>query len=376
MNKVVKKLYIAFIIAVLSTLLFTQFPRVHSLELTVPDKALAFIEDVMQIDVSKYNLTLVAYFTETRDDLGGLTEENLRYILESSQSKLRVLFTFIDKTLTWCKLNVLEGSPLYAQPQPNNIIDNAESLLQRHQTYEGGSDLEEMIHVLDNVDATKNTTKTSGDIIFDVSTNVESTYLHWRYSSNDIVFPIGINIGYRDGSFYSFRDDRHIYKVGSTTINISKEEAINIALKYLEDFSWTANNGNDTVIEVTDFTIVDEPRKAGLSTKSREPLTLYPYWSIQLYLDKFYPGRISFISVGLWADSGEVFYCQELGSGGMLLTEAPNNDQSLTLEPTMSSPIQQVDTSLSSLNVTTITVVAATIIGIALATVLIKKKHK
>jgi len=83
-------------------------------------------------------------------------------------------------------------------------------------------------------------------------------------------------------------------------------------LEYLEDFSWTAGDE-----EVTDFEIVEEPRRIELiTTRSREPLTVYPYWRIELYLDKVYPGNVNRISLAIWADTGEIISCIPLGGGG------------------------------------------------------------
>jgi hypothetical protein len=41
-------------------------------------------------------------------------------------------------------------------------------------------------------------------------------------------------------------------------------------------------------------------------------LTLVPYWYVTLYLDKEYPGGVNSISVGVWADTGEVANIQHL----------------------------------------------------------------
>ena len=63
--------------------------------------------------------------------------------------------------------------------------------------------------------------------------------------------------------------------------------------------------GND-IVEVTDYTIVDEPVGASLSTMCREPLVLYPFWSVNLYLDKVYPGNVIGFTFEIWADTGEI----------------------------------------------------------------------
>jgi hypothetical protein len=89
-------------------------------------------------------------------------------------------------------------------------------------------------------------------------------------------------------------------------------DAVDIALEHLNNFSWTAN---DEV--VTDFEVVEEPRSIELiTTMNKEPLTLYPCWKLELYLDKVYPGNVNRIYLSIWADNGEVNSCIPLGGGG------------------------------------------------------------
>jgi hypothetical protein len=78
---------------------------------------------------------------------------------------------------------------------------------------------------------------------------------------------------------------------------------------------------NGTETEITDFEIVDGSIKAELKTRSRETLTWCPYWNVELYLDRSYPGDVYAIQVGIWADSGEVFLCKQIGVGGAITPE-------------------------------------------------------
>ena len=103
-------------------------------------------------------------------------------------------------------------------------------------------------------------------------------------------------------------DDWSLFTVGSAEVNISKEEAINIALEYAKDYSWTANGET-----ISNFTISSEPASAELWPHARDdPLTLIPYWYIIINLDGSYPGRVDRLAIGLWADTGEVSIGQTL----------------------------------------------------------------
>ena len=282
----------------------------HSIELTVLVKAVAFLKDVIQLDMPKYNVTLVGYFVENRSDLGGLVEETLSYICESNESKLDVDFAFRNKTLTWCSLDVREGSPLYTQPS-TNILDMAKGLLQRYQTYTGSPDLKVMIDILDTVDVIENMETAMGNVKLKVTSRTDYTAFEWIYTLGGLDFP-AITIEFLKGTFFGFGDIWSIYKVGSIDVNVSEEEAINIARERARNYSWTVDG-----VEVTEFNILEEPVEAELWKYPREDtLTLHPYWYITLYLDKVYPGNVDRIQVGIWADTGEVIFCQERSSGG------------------------------------------------------------
>ena len=81
------------------------------------------------------------------------------------------------------------------------------------------------------------------------------------------------------------------------------EEAINITVKFLEDFLWDAAQ-NGELVKVTDFVMLDEMVSLQLLPHTREkPLDLIPYCYLTVYFDKVYPGNIHSIGVGIWADT-------------------------------------------------------------------------
>jgi DNA-binding transcriptional ArsR family regulator len=282
----------------------------HSIELSVLVKSVAFLKDVIQLDMPKYGVTLVGYFVENRSDSDGLVEENLNYICESNESKLNVDFVFRNRTLTWCSLHVREGSPLYTEPS-NNVLDLAKSILQRYQTYTGSPDLKVMIDVLNTINVIENIETTLGNVKLNVTSRTDYVAFKWTYTLGGLDFP-AITIEFLKGTFSGFGDIWSIYKVGSADVNVSREEAINIARERARDYSWTVNG-----VEITEFNILEEPVDAELlKYPTEDTLTLRPYWYVTLHLDKVYLGNVDRIQVGIWADTAEVIFCQERSGGG------------------------------------------------------------
>jgi hypothetical protein len=289
---------------------------VYSSELTVPEKALAFLEDVTLLDMARYNASLELNDVSYLDELHGLAQHNVLYILVSDEGELEAAFGFKNESFTHCMLGTL-GSPLYVEPQPANIVDAAKGFLQRYQAYtgdpdfDGVKDFEEMRSILDTVDVTENVTATLDHVKLEVLSRTDYTILVWEYVLDGVAFP-WMTIEFRNGIVCGFDDNWRLHTAGSTDINFSEEEAVNVALEHLEGFSWTAGDE-----EVTEFEIIEEPRTVELiTTRSREPLTLNPCWRIELYLDKIYAGNVNRISLAIWADTGEIISCIPLGGGG------------------------------------------------------------
>ena len=349
MNSSIKKFHVALVLAVVLAFPLLQVPSAYSAEWSAPEKVLSFLTDVVRLDMTKYNATLVSNGVEYPSDLGGLPEDIGKYTLESSESKIDVTYKFRNKTLVYCKINVLKGSPLYAQPS-TNILEAAKGLLDRYQTYEGTSHYQVMRNMLNRVNEIENMTITSGNVKLEISIDGDRTLINWIYTSNGIDFDRKkISFDFKQRYLTWFIGGWNLYEIGSTDINVSKEEAIRIARDLAQNVSWTVHMGNNTWIEVTDFKIIDEPLKAELLIgTSREPLKLYPYWRIQLYFDKLYPGWINGIAVAMWADTGEIIYCQTTGfSGGPPLdsspevSEGPSEGETSTAPPSEPSPTPQ-----------------------------------
>jgi hypothetical protein len=167
-------------------------------------------------------------------------------------------------------------------------------------------------------------------------------------------------------------------------VKISKDDAIAIALKQAENFSYTVLMGEKPSVEITSFNIVKSNITAELGVQEREASTLYPCWQVWLPLDHSYPGDVFAITVFVWADSGAVMSCKEVGGGGGETNETPSTSPlpQTTTTPLSSnppaSPVTQTEGSTEpSLNMNLVVGVAIAIIAIIVAaTVVFKKRSK
>ena len=267
------------------------------------DQAINFLQQVTQIDTSHYQATLLSRTVEQRSDLGGALEEILTYSLTSSDSKMDVVFRFRDNQLSRYQIALIEGSPVYSQPQSFSLLDNVKSLLGRLATYESTSYLANLSRVLSLVQTdTPNIEITEGNVKLNETISGDSGQILFMYTENGVDFsPKSLDLVYSNGDLTSLTDGWFLFTIGSTTINVSSDRAVELARNAVKGYSW---NVNGTI--VSGFTVLQQPVLTVFHPNTKNGLALYPQWTVILYLDKVYPGGVNSLAVEIWADSGEV----------------------------------------------------------------------
>ena len=269
--------------------------------------AIAFLQQVPQIDTSHYQATLVSNTVDQPADLGGITEQTMLYSLSSSDSKMDVYFRFRSGELSWYQIIMLNGSPVYSQPQPYSALDAAKGLLGRLAVYENASYLGNMSSTLSLVSgAMQNMQVTEGNIKLNVTITGASTQIVMMYTENGVDFsPKSVSLTFQGNDLTDLIDDWYLFSVGSTTVNVSSQQAIQLAQNAAKGYSWTANGQT-----VSSFTVLSSPVSVVFHPNTKNGLALYPQWTVTLYLDKTYPGGVNSITVEIWADTGAVAQIQ------------------------------------------------------------------
>ena len=344
---------------------------VYSTKSTAQDTTLAFITNVLPVDISRYNVTFAKYHeTEMPPYLSnGVPLETVTYTLESEDGVINVNCMIEHGVLTHCMIEPKNGS-IVSDRTYANLVDAAESFLENYQTHTDDN-IQEMKATLTGVESTRNMSRTSGNIKLTIQ-NVESsrsptnwglvtnkTSFRWVYTVNGVKYT-ELELTFRDGMFSSMSNNRGLYEIGDTDVKISKEQAIKAAMNYIKNYSYTMPGGG----EVSDFEVNEDRTTAELTASPRES-TLYPFWTVMLYLNQTYPGSVYALRVGIWADSGKVSFCNNQAAGG-LSSDADLNYDSAQLEENQNQPTS-----------TYVPVaITATIIVVTIALVSFKKRRK
>ncbi len=281
---------------------------------TSANKGMSITRDVFQINIARYQITLLSHTIEERSDLGGVIEEILKYSLTNSETKIDLVLRFRNNHFSLYQLSLIEGfppfAPLYVQSQPIDILEATRGLIGRYRAISNDSYLEEMSTLLASANKTSSE-HILGNIKLKFSVYGDNAEVLLMYTANGFDYSTkGIRLVFENNLLQELSDDWFLYTVDDARVRVSKEQAIQIARDAAKNFEWDVNG-----VQISNFNVLAEPISAVFFPHSRtESLILVPYWYITLYLDKVYAGGVNSITVGVWADTGAVANIQAMSS--------------------------------------------------------------
>ena len=174
MRKQLIKVFVTTVIVLLATSL-GAFPITYAEQPAAEQQIRAFIENVLPVDLSKYNITLTKHTTDSGPPIAGVTGQpisrvidSLRYTLDSPESTIRVSLLVQNNAVLSCNIYVDKGQVI-SDRQYTSLIDAAKTFLERYQTHTK-IDSTDMVSMLDDkVDVTKDSSKTMGNTKLTIS---------------------------------------------------------------------------------------------------------------------------------------------------------------------------------------------------------------
>ena len=266
------------------------------------NKAMGFLRDVIQLDLTKYDAELLSNNVDNPPELSGITEQTLTYSLTSIDSKMNskmtISFRFLNNTLSTYLLSVLDGSPVYNGSQPFIVLDSAKWLIQKMTSFEDWSYLKEMNSTLYEVsDATTDIQLNETNLKFNMSLSGASGTMQWYYTQNNVDFPAkGLKLKFEDQVLTELDDNFFLYSIGNTLVSLDQAGAIQRAKAAISGYSLGSG--------VTGYTI-DDATAVFYPSPREDPFTLVPCWQVTLYLGNLpTTTNINRLAVSVWADTG------------------------------------------------------------------------
>ena len=286
-------------------------------------KTLSFLTRVVGLNMSGY---------ETVDAISSPSPSGVfvTFKFRSFESDLDVGTEFRNGELRWCMLYPVKGSPAFVSPASSDVLNIAKDTLDRLQAFSAKEYLPTMRSMLESVTELQSSKTSNADFTQEIAVKGNDVTISWAPFANGLTNQQNqLILEFKDGNLMFFADYLGMYKIGSSDVKISEQEAVQIAKERARAFSWVQDN--ETVSNVT---VLDNPFIAKLSLQNRGNATLYPLWEIKLALDKMYPGGVTSFQVFIWADTGEVSSVKPIGVLGVhdAATESPTTNTLSTQE--------------------------------------------
>jgi DNA-binding transcriptional ArsR family regulator len=270
------------------------------------NKAVDLLRNVAHLDTSQYTVKLLDSSVQYRQDFN-IPEEIIQYSLNNGQSIAD--FRFRDNHFYRYQLILNEESQIHTTtPQASDILQVAKDTLESYKVYSGDTYLDEMSRLLSQVTKVENTTITEGNLKLKITLTGNAEFL-WMYTTQGIDFSAkSVRMTFTNRVLIAMTDSYFLFTVANTNLNLSQEEAVTAAKNHVKTLTWVID-GQQT----SGFSVQDQPVSVELAPHPRgNSVALVPYWYVVLHLDKTYSGGITQVSVGIYADTGEVADVQML----------------------------------------------------------------
>ena len=270
---------------------------------TGTSKVANFLHNVTYIDTQSYTIALLSNTLRWRTDFGGLSEEEATYSLTSRTSNLNTLFRFRNGHFSRYELVMIESYPISTRNEINNLITNAHAILSSYKEYSGDEYLSNMVSLLNKVDSTQSMTITDGNMKLRIYISGASAELFWMFTENGIDYQAkGLQMTFQNNILITMTDSYFLFQPSGSTITVTQEKAIEIAENHVKTLTQTIEGK-----QVSGFKTLRPPTSVQLVPHTRDAsVKLYPYWYVELPLDQIYAGGINIVSVGIYADTGQV----------------------------------------------------------------------
>jgi hypothetical protein len=266
------------------------------------NKVANLLQNVTQIDTDDYTLSLLSNTLQYNTQFNA-AEELLTYSLTNGPYTFNVDLRFRNNHFSRYQLEMGESSPVFTETQPDDVVQAAKGVLERYQAFSGDSYLSQMVDLINAVNTTDPTSVTQGNMTLQITVSGGSTEFLWMYTQNGIDYQAkGLMMTFQNNILVTMTDGYFLFTVGNTKLTISQEQAVAMAKNYVSTLTWNFNG-----TKYTGFAVLDNPVSMQLVPHPRgNSVALVPYWYIILGLDRVYPGAVNEVTVGIFADNGQI----------------------------------------------------------------------
>lgn len=271
---------------------------------------------MLPLDFNHYRITLESCYSLPSAPNDPTVTQLVSYNLNSSDSSLDAIVMFRNGVVHECDLRVLSGSVVYAGPY-ENMTAATSYILSGIENYTE-LDTSSFVKTLNMLGSRTHVTYGNLNLsigAFKLSYAADAKIFHWSYSWNGT--HTGLSIQFDKGVFYRLINSLALHTIGNTNVNITRDQAIDIASNYLSSQVFTQASTNHTA----SFSGIQTLEEANLTYALINYDKVVPCWLILYNLGA--SSSDGYISVAILADSGQVLCVHE--NGGSLNVVASNS---------------------------------------------------
>ena len=285
------------------------------------EKMMSFLSDIIGLDLTKYTLTTRVL---PQSSYMGIPEDANYIILSSDQSYMRVLFNFVNGTVHTASFLDNTGTPQMKKPV-GTTLEMSKDFMSNYQAFTGDSFYGTLRSMLDSVSVEEDYTQTLGNVKFDLFIHDTDSYVTfgWTYTYKGInAIQKGVFLSYQNGFLKTFMDNWNLYKIGSTDVNLSEEEAKSIAVNASKKYGHELSGAVSATLFFCSAHSADKPR-------GQDPLTFYLAWRVEVEYVKW-SDTVTGVIVDIWADTKEIIRVRE---AKVMIKNSPFSEPSPSPEP-------------------------------------------
>jgi hypothetical protein len=282
---------------------------------SLKEVSLRFLEEVVDIRLDAYDLT--EYRCITSDSLvqtylhPGHVETWVDFTLSSGSDEFQVDLYFMDGEFYHFDLD--GGTPKTNTLKTANLLDCATTVLERYRVQFNAthcSQLAPMLTEIISLDREQTLENDEAQLEFQL-TSKDHLRFKWTPKVDGIKMQKSFSISIdKNGVLTHLTDWLRIINIGTSEVNISEEQAVNIALDLAQKRADEVGTEIDSY--ETSLMLNNDPL-----TGRGDCFTLYPAWTVMFYYDNnTRPANIYGCYVCIWADTGEVFIINSQGFYG------------------------------------------------------------
>ncbi len=287
-------------------------PKAQAATANLGDKALSFLDDVIQLDMSKYKIVLYENESNGNHLFYKLYPVEPTALFPSSSNVLAI-FNFYNGTLGSCNLTPGVEGLVYKQPFSDRFNVTL-GIVQRFELWSNDSWVKGMENLMVKVGSEKNSFQVSGNesLRITVLSDGLGEYKFSNYLEGVEYTGVSVAMGNSSGRDVFFKDSRAFCTIGNTTINVSRDQAISIAEDYVKNYSYKHTFGNGTSITVSNLNVtgvssVNLATNPGYAAmESIQNSTLFPYWDVRVNVNNMPARGLQGVGVVISANDGTV----------------------------------------------------------------------